>query len=32
MSVEERPFGRLRHTWKDNIKMDCREIECEAVD
>jgi hypothetical protein len=23
---ERRPLGRLRHRWKDNIKMDLREI------
>jgi hypothetical protein len=21
-----RPFGRLRHRWEDNIKMDLREV------
>jgi hypothetical protein len=25
-------LGRQRHIWKDNIKMDNREIEWEAVD
>jgi len=26
------PLGRPKHIWKDNIKMDNREIEWEAVD
>jgi hypothetical protein len=24
---EERPLGRYQHGWKDNIKMDVREID-----
>jgi hypothetical protein len=26
------PVGRTRHRWKDNIRMDLREIGCEVVD
>jgi hypothetical protein len=26
-----RPLGRLRRTWVDNIKMDLAEIECGGV-
>jgi hypothetical protein len=22
----KRPLGKLRHTWKDNIKMDLQEV------
>ena len=25
-SVEKRPLGRLRRRWKDNIRMDLKEI------
>ena len=25
-----RPLGRLRRRWEDNIKMDLREMDCEA--
>jgi hypothetical protein len=25
-SQKERPLGRPRRRWKDNIKMDCKEI------
>jgi hypothetical protein len=28
----KRLFGRLRHRWKDNIKMDLIYIGCEVVD
>jgi hypothetical protein len=28
----KRPFGRLRHRWEDNIKIDLREIRCRGVD
>jgi hypothetical protein len=28
----KRPFGRPRHQWEDNIKMDLREIGWEGVD
>jgi hypothetical protein len=28
----KRPLGRSRHRWKDNIKMDHREIVWEVVD
>jgi hypothetical protein len=27
-----RPLGRLRHSWEDNIKMELKEIGCEDVD
>jgi hypothetical protein len=26
-----RPLGRPRHRWQDNIRMDLREIRCESV-
>jgi hypothetical protein len=29
---EMRPFGSLRHRWKDNIKTDLKEIGWECVD
>jgi hypothetical protein len=28
----KRPLGRHRHRWKDNIRMDFREIEWEGFD
>jgi hypothetical protein len=28
----KRPLGRPRLRWKDNIRMDIREMECEGVD
>jgi hypothetical protein len=28
----KRPFGRTRHKWEDNIRMDLREIGWEIVD
>jgi hypothetical protein len=28
----ERPLGRLRHKWEDNIRMDLREIGWESMD
>jgi hypothetical protein len=28
----KRPLGRYRHRWEDNIKMDCKERDCEDVD
>jgi hypothetical protein len=28
----KRPLERLRHRWKDNIKMDIKEIECEGME
>jgi hypothetical protein len=28
----KRPVGRLRHRWKDNIKMDLQEVECGGMD
>jgi hypothetical protein len=27
-----RPFGRPRHSWEDNIKMDLQEVVCEDMD
>ena len=27
-----RPFGRPRHRWEDNIKMDLQEVGCEGMD
>jgi hypothetical protein len=29
---KKRPFGRHRHRWEDNIKMNLKEIRYEAVD
>jgi hypothetical protein len=29
---EERPLGRPRHRWEDNIRMDLREVGCGCVD
>ena len=26
------PLGRSSHRWKDNIKMDLREVACESMD
>jgi hypothetical protein len=26
-----RPFGRPRRSWEDNIKMDLQEVECEGM-
>jgi hypothetical protein len=28
----KRPFGRLRHRWEDNIKMDLQEVGCGSMD
>jgi len=28
----KRPLGRLRHRWKDNIKMDLQEVGCGFMD
>jgi hypothetical protein len=28
----KRPLGKPRHKWKDNIRMDLREIRWEGVD
>jgi len=28
----ERPVGRPRHRWEDNIKMDLQEVECGGMD
>jgi len=28
----KRPFGRSRHRWEDNIKMDLHEVEWEGMD
>ena len=27
-----RPLGRPRHRWEDNIKMDLQEVECGGMD
>jgi hypothetical protein len=27
----KRPLGRPRHRWKDNIKMDLKEVECKGT-
>jgi len=29
---ENRPLGRPRHGWKDNIKMDLQEVGCGVMD
>ena len=29
---KERPLGRPRHRWEDNIKMDSREVGCDPGD
>jgi len=26
------PFGRHRHRWEDNVKMDLQEVGCEGMD
>ena len=31
-SVGQRPFGRLRRGWEDNIKMDLQEVGCGGMD
>jgi len=31
-SVKETTFGRSRHRWGDNIKMDLQEVGCECMD
>jgi len=28
----KRPLGKPRLRWKDNIKMDLQEVECEGMD
>jgi hypothetical protein len=28
----KRPLGRPRNRWKDNIKMDLKEVECGCMD
>ena len=28
----KRPFGRPRHRWEDNIKMDLQEVGCRVVE
>jgi hypothetical protein len=28
----ERPLGRQRHRWEENIKMDLQEVGCEGMD
>jgi hypothetical protein len=27
-----RPIGRCKHRWEDNIKMELREIKCSGMD
>ena len=27
---EKRPLGRRKHRWEDNIKMDLKELSCDA--
>jgi len=29
---EQRPHGRPRHRWEDNIKMDLQEVGCGGMD
>ena len=29
---ENRPLGRPRHKWEDNIKMGLQEVGCEGMD
>ena len=29
---EKKPFGRPRHRWEDNIKMDLQEVRCGGMD
>jgi hypothetical protein len=31
-SERQRPFGRPRRRWEDNIKMDLQEVGCEGMD
>jgi 3-oxoacyl-ACP reductase-like protein len=31
-SEGRRPFGRSRHRWEGNIKMDLREVGCGCMD
>ena len=31
-SEGKRPLRRLRRRWEDNIKMDLREVGCDAID
>jgi hypothetical protein len=28
----KRPFGKPRHKWKDNTKIDLQELECGGID
>ena len=28
----KKPFGRPRHRWEDNIKMDIQEVGCGGID
>ena len=28
----KRPFGRSRHRWEDNIKVNIQEVGCEGID
>jgi hypothetical protein len=31
-NLKERPLGRPRHSWEDNIRVDLRETRWEGVD
>jgi len=31
-SKEKRPFGRKRHRWEDNIKIDLTEMQSKSVE
>ena len=31
-NLQERPLGRPRHTWEDNIQMDLQEMGCGGMD
>ena len=31
-NLRERPFGRPRHRWEDNNKMDLQEVGCGGMD
>ena len=31
-SEGKRPFGKLRHRWENNIKMDLQEVGCGGMD
>jgi len=31
-NLRERPLGKPRHRWEDNIKMDLQEVRCGGMD